>query len=95
MTRQSREADPEGCVTCPLHGLRWHLESGELRPQAQVTGQGRKTLNQAGREDMTRYTMLDGNQGRIVTLNLDGWTRPEHWKGHERYPQGWPNASVQ
>ena len=27
------EADPEGCVTCPLHGLRWHLESGELRSE--------------------------------------------------------------
>ena len=44
---------------------------------------------------MTRYAMLDGNQGMIVTLDLDGWTRPEHWKGHERYPEGRPNASVQ
>ena len=26
------EPDPDGCVTCPLHGLRWSLESGELRP---------------------------------------------------------------
>ena len=25
--------DAEGCVTCPGHGLRWHLESGALRPQ--------------------------------------------------------------
>ena len=23
--------DDEGCVTCPLHGLRWHVESGRLR----------------------------------------------------------------
>ena len=24
--------DPEGCVTCPLHGLRWNLVSGKLCP---------------------------------------------------------------
>lgn len=23
--------DEEGCVVCPLHGLRWHIESGKLR----------------------------------------------------------------
>lgn len=23
--------DPEGCVTCPLHGLKWHVETGTLR----------------------------------------------------------------
>ena len=24
------EPDEAGCVTCPLHGLRWHVESGRL-----------------------------------------------------------------
>ena len=24
------EPDAEGCVTCPLHGLKWHVESGRL-----------------------------------------------------------------
>ena len=23
--------DPDGCITCPLHGLRWHVRSGALR----------------------------------------------------------------
>ena len=28
--------DQDGCVTCPLHGLRWHLLSGQLRPREQT-----------------------------------------------------------
>lgn len=24
--------DHEGCITCPLHGLRWNLETGRLQP---------------------------------------------------------------
>ena len=32
---EGMEPDPEGCVTCPLHGLRWHLGSGRLRPLSQ------------------------------------------------------------
>ena len=36
---EGMETDPEGCVTCPLHGLRWHLETGELRPPATVRTQ--------------------------------------------------------
>lgn len=24
--------DAQGCVTCPLHGLRWHVETGRLTP---------------------------------------------------------------
>lgn len=26
----SMPVDDDGCVTCPLHGLRWHVESGRL-----------------------------------------------------------------
>lgn len=28
--------DPEGCVTCPLHRLRWNLRTGELARAGQV-----------------------------------------------------------
>ena len=27
------EPDEKGCVTCPLHGLQWHVESGVLVPR--------------------------------------------------------------
>ena len=30
------EQDPEGCVTCPLHGLRWNVRTLELAPTRQV-----------------------------------------------------------
>ena len=30
---RSLPADADGCVECPLHGLRWHRESGELAPR--------------------------------------------------------------
>ena len=30
------EPDGEGCVTCPLHGLRWDVGTGRLEPTEQV-----------------------------------------------------------
>ena len=44
---------------------------------------------------MPRYGMFNENQGMIAKLDLDGWIRPEHWKGQEHHPEGWPHASVQ
>lgn len=39
--------DEAGCVTCPLHGLRWDLESGKLAVSAAASG--RRKRIEAGR----------------------------------------------
>ena len=40
--------------------------------------------------------MKGKTRGMIARLTeLEGWGIPEHWKGQETFPEGWPHASVQ
>ena len=41
--------DEEGCATCPMHGLRWNLTTGELAMPTTSTTAGTRGSNQSGR----------------------------------------------
>ena len=43
--------DEEGCVTCPLHGLRWHIETGKLVRRAKPADERREGLKAARHEE--------------------------------------------